>query len=569
LCQVWSACRGEQQRNCQQQYHHWRCAAICAAQRQRSTMAVAARPERIAEWLGSMSSCISLRSLNRLKQEVLSRRVAGREFSIMVNECRLFEIVGEDITGRDAARLRKAWHSDFPDSLNLKGQTLDKPVTPPTDARGNPIVTHWTQPPAQPPQSSARSRMVSGDVSPRVAPVAQGGCGTAIIAMMIDRLARWAGFDRLAALEEVRDVLSESVQEELRVLFLDMPAMSPRIAGLRQMNHPTSGDNIHASLTMELERVKLEAVAHRAQAQMATQQSEFDRVQAQASMQKVQLELERLQVQASSQQVQAARDNLFGLGSPRSDGSPMRHDASPTTSANASASSPDAAQVRKQEYERQEIILQEQQRQLEVQRRQFEQDRLVKQQKAEQHPQPQRDEDAASGRAGWAVVGGVYSDPASAALAAAAVHSPAARDDPHPVSTLEPNREDRFQVPFALIPAKASSASRPPPLEPTDTSGREPTEIATWVRSLPDSQVPEAQREALAASIEQQSIYGGLFTDLAGKSSTLVEYGLSSPQQAVKVRRAWEQVLREDECKQVAIENAHGTPSPKAVKMVL
>lgn len=416
--------------------------------------------------------------------------------------------------------------------------------------------------------------MTSGDGSYAAEHVAQSGCCTSTIAMMFDRLARWAGFDRFAAFEEVRDLLSEVVQDELRLVFLDMPAMSPRAGGFRGMGHNPNGDSIHASLQMELERVKMESAAHRAQAQMATQQAEFDRIQAQASMQKVQLELERVQLEASSQQVQAARERVLGFGSPsspRPDVSPRRQDSSPSTS---NASPVAVGQVRKQEYERQEEILHEQQRQLEAQRREFEHEKLIKQQQQaqrdlEQQQERQRGEDAAAGRAGWAVVEGVYSDPASAALAAAAVHSPSSRQDPQRVPSFDPSTEDRpEEVPNGRSAVDTSPAFKPR-CEPIDTSGHDPSEIAEWIRSLPDSQVPEAQRKALAETIEERHIYGAQFTDLAGKSAILVEYGLSSPQQAVKVRKAWEQVLREDEFKQVAYENATQAPSPKGLKLLL
>lgn len=93
--------------------------------------------------------------------------------------------------------------------------------------------------------------------------------------------------------------------------------------------------------------------------------------------------------------------------------------------------------------------------------------------------------------------------------------------------------------------------------------------MAAWVRGLPSSQVPEKQREALACSVLAEGLDSDSFTKVAHAPDMLAARGLPSPAHALKVRKAWEQVLREDACRQIALESAASTKAtPKAVKMV-
>jgi len=728
-------------------------------------MAASMSPDRIAEWLGSMASCVPMQSLNKIKQQVLARRVSGHEFSCLVNECKISDLGAEDLSGRDAARLRKAWHVDFPDSVNLHGQAPPEQRMPSPQGYGQQMPGRQSSGAAERPDarlmlSSAQGHTWGGpgggDPNPRgggqdlrssqdlrnsqewrpASPPGGGGnrqrCmqqggpqsrsrlnvpgpmegghnlfvppprstspappqGAHIIALLIDRLARWAGFDRVDGFEEVRDMLPEAMQEELRCSFVTRGQQSPsRGAGL--------GNN---ALVMELERVKAEAAADRARTMQATQQADFDRMQAQAEMQQVQLELERLQTQASSQaaraemsiqhaefermQAQAAAQAAQSEASMKqvelerlhaTSQNAQAHNAAQQAQASAHQaqtqlaekqmelqrmqarardnmfgsgpsglpSSPASERTTNLELERQEMMLQEQQRQLEMQRRQLAQEQTfssaqqqledrqrklheTQRQVSEQRQQLQdeinqnevdlhrrRQDDADAGRAGWAVVEDVYDDPASAAAAAVANRpaaarqrapepeddgdfpnvcvapkprqqrpEPPARQDSRPIRAPENNNSQENDSDFpdvcmapprrppgggqqAPAPRQSNTRPTPAPIEIAG-SGRTPSEIAHWVRNLPESQVPEAQREALADTVERQAISGTTFSELAGKSTALIEYGLASPQQALKVRRAWDQVLREDECKKVAIENAHG-PSirEKAVKMLL
>lgn len=123
-----------------------------------------------------------------------------------------------------------------------------------------------------------------------------------------------------------------------------------------------------------------------------------------------------------------------------------------------------------------------------------------------------------------------------------------------------------------------SSGTAPPPRKLSSQRGPgevisntrpKPNAVAAWIRALPSSQVPEKQREALACSVEAEGLDSDSFTKVAHEPSLLAQRGLPSPAHALKVRRAWEQVLREDACRQIAMESATSAKAtPKAVKMV-
>lgn len=100
------------------------------------------------------------------------------------------------------------------------------------------------------------------------------------------------------------------------------------------------------------------------------------------------------------------------------------------------------------------------------------------------------------------------------------------------------------------------------------TGSRGPSAVAAWVRALPTSQVPDKQREALASAVEAEGLDSSSFTKVAHTPAMLAQRGLPSPAHALKVRKAWEQVLREDACRQIAMESATSAKAPKAVKMV-
>mmetsp|Transcript_15693 Transcript_15693/g.36811 ORF Transcript_15693/g.36811 Transcript_15693/m.36811 type:complete len:814 (-) Transcript_15693:31-2472(-) len=123
-------------------------------------------------------------------------------------------------------------------------------------------------------------------------------------------------------------------------------------------------------------------------------------------------------------------------------------------------------------------------------------------------------------------------------------------------------------APTALPPPVPKSSEVQATAAPKGETGRSPQSVAGWVRELPSTHLPDAERETLAAAIEQQGINGNSFTSLVNNGAELAKLGVPSPAQAMKIRRAWEMVLREEICKRVASENLATASERKAVKMV-
>lgn len=98
---------------------------------------------------------------------------------------------------------------------------------------------------------------------------------------------------------------------------------------------------------------------------------------------------------------------------------------------------------------------------------------------------------------------------------------------------------------------------------------KSPDSVAAWVRNLPPSHLPDKSRYALADAVIGAGIDSSRFTEIVAKASELARFGVSSPAQAMKVRKNWEQVLREDVCRQFVAESCQRVERRKAVKMVL
>jgi len=98
---------------------------------------------------------------------------------------------------------------------------------------------------------------------------------------------------------------------------------------------------------------------------------------------------------------------------------------------------------------------------------------------------------------------------------------------------------------------------------------KSPDSVAAWVRNLPPSHLPDKSRYALADAVIGAGIDSSRFTEIVAKASELARLGVSSPAQAMKVRKNWEQVLREDVCRQFVAESCQRVERRKAVKMVL
>lgn len=92
-----------------------------------------------------------------------------------------------------------------------------------------------------------------------------------------------------------------------------------------------------------------------------------------------------------------------------------------------------------------------------------------------------------------------------------------------------------------------------------------PQEIVTWVRSLPDSHVPEKAREQLAAIIEDERLGGSEFSQYV----QTVPPEICAPKHKMKLKAAWENVLKEAALRDVAIANLSNAPKQKAVAIVV
>lgn len=83
---------------------------------------------------------------------------------------------------------------------------------------------------------------------------------------------------------------------------------------------------------------------------------------------------------------------------------------------------------------------------------------------------------------------------------------------------------------------------------------RSPDTIITWLQQLPPSVLPGAMQEALAAAVQSEGIDGDSFTKIVEDAASLSSRGVPSPVRAMKLRKAWGEVLREDECGRIAAE---------------
>jgi len=92
-----------------------------------------------------------------------------------------------------------------------------------------------------------------------------------------------------------------------------------------------------------------------------------------------------------------------------------------------------------------------------------------------------------------------------------------------------------------------------------------PQEIVTWVRSLPESHVPEKTREQLAAIVEDRRLDGMQFTSFV----QTVPPEVCAPKNAMKLKAAWANVLKEAEARQVALANLSNAPKQKAMMIVI
>lgn len=94
---------------------------------------------------------------------------------------------------------------------------------------------------------------------------------------------------------------------------------------------------------------------------------------------------------------------------------------------------------------------------------------------------------------------------------------------------------------------------------------KKPEEIIAWVRTLPESHVPEKAREAIAEIIEEGRLGGRDFTAYVQK----IPPEICPPRNAMKLKTAWNNVLAEAAASAVARENACKPPPPKATMIIV
>lgn len=121
---------------------------------------------------------------------------------------------------------------------------------------------------------------------------------------------------------------------------------------------------------------------------------------------------------------------------------------------------------------------------------------------------------------------------------------------------------------------RASAAPRPRAGGPAALAGgpvgaaectKTPEEIVAWVRSLPESHVPEKAREHIAAIVEDEGIGGAQFSQYVQH----VPPEICAPKHAMKLKAAWANVLKEAAAREVALSNLANQPKQKATMIVV
>jgi len=98
-----------------------------------------------------------------------------------------------------------------------------------------------------------------------------------------------------------------------------------------------------------------------------------------------------------------------------------------------------------------------------------------------------------------------------------------------------------------------------------DDNGKSPSEICTWLRSLPQSHVPEKAQEALCNVVEGGGMSSKEFSDYVQK----VPPEVCAPKNAMKLKAAWNNVLAEGAAREVAKANLANNTKKKATMMVI
>eukprot|EP00929_Paragymnodinium_shiwhaense_P080910 TRINITY_DN42240_c0_g1_i1.p1 TRINITY_DN42240_c0_g1~~TRINITY_DN42240_c0_g1_i1.p1 ORF type:complete len:706 (-),score=140.37 TRINITY_DN42240_c0_g1_i1:214-2154(-) len=643
-------------------------------------------PEDVAAWLGSMSSCIPMHVLSELKGKVLHCQIDGLGFAELVEGCQLRELGLDYISPLHMTRMRKAWHADFPDVLHSSGRApIVASRTCPTEMRAAggftrprnfyvsceaeaadaveeqapPIVASrrgaaspvrgsvsgalpGLRVPASPPPMMMENAWGLGPTTHPASPSGRGD-GTArealqavptpLLAVAVDRLSQWAGFDRGDALDELRMVLPAGVCDELAGLLLrkgggpgGIDTMRSQGGGLGAQggyrprspseipeDRPSPGPSQHyraRSPSPVREEWPPQGQFQRARSPSPARddwpphggqgQSQYRARSPSPSRD------DRPQLPAHFEDRAAYMSRRASSPLPRQVA--QQQQAPPSPSIHARPLSPRVQQARSrapwQESEDEEKPTP-----------------AILQRRRDAAPPPSDlaygwggSASAASTSAGSiggpssvrSTSGGSSSMGLTGGLRQGAFggHRHSVGGSPGPGGTVPASQRFTFQAPSVAEngmrgqqqqasqqpaqpdwdtppvsrPVRHSAPQRVPAAAATATSDSGAQGVATaktapkvveWIRQLPASQVPDKEREALACAVEAEGLDGAKFTKVAADPSALASRGLPSPQHALKVRRAWEQVLREDACRKVIAETQKSLQqTPKAVKMV-
>merc|ERR1712137_85855 len=91
------------------------------------------------------------------------------------------------------------------------------------------------------------------------------------------------------------------------------------------------------------------------------------------------------------------------------------------------------------------------------------------------------------------------------------------------------------------------------------------TEIVAWVRTLPESHVPEKSRENIICIVEDACMRGSQFSDYV----KTIPPEVCAPKHAMKLKSAWKNVLAEVAAKELALANAGNQSKQKATMLVV
>lgn len=92
--------------------------------------------EEITEWVGSLRSLVPHRVQEDIKVLVRTKQLNGKQFGQLIRSMKIRELV-DGVNGTMASRMRKAYNSDFPESLHEKEEVILQ--TPSTAAPESPL----------------------------------------------------------------------------------------------------------------------------------------------------------------------------------------------------------------------------------------------------------------------------------------------------------------------------------------------------------------------------------------------------------------------------------------------